>query len=72
MPDRVRPIRKMIEVTVNAEGYIQIEQFDPVEGQTADIVTLPYQDVPWLVEKLVNIMSERKLNPDSSYKPKSN
>jgi len=72
MPDRLLPIRKMIEVTVDVEGYIQIEQFDPVDAQTADIVTLPYQDIPWLVEQLVNIMAERKLVPDGNYKPKPN
>ena len=25
---------------------------------------------PWLVEKLLNIVAERKLIPDSNYKPK--
>ena len=65
-------IRKLIEVTVDAEGYIQIEQFDPVEAGTADIVTLPYQDIPWLVEQLVSIMAERKLIPDANYKPNPN
>ena len=63
------PIRKMIEVTVDVEGFIQIEQFDPIETRTADIVTLPYQDIPWLIDQLLKVVAERKLVPDSDYKP---
>ncbi len=66
------PVRKLIEVTVDVEGFIQIEQFDPVESQTADIVTLPYQDVPWLIDELLKIVTQRKLIPDRNYKPRPN
>ena len=72
MPDRMHPVRKIIEVTVDEEGFIQIEQFDPIEAQTADIVTLPYQDIPWLVDELLKIVTQRKLVPDSDYKPSPN
>ena len=67
MPDRMLPVRKIIEVTVDAEGSIQIEQFDPVETGTADIITLPHQDIPWLVEQLLDIMMKRRSVPDSEY-----
>ena len=66
------PVRRMIEVTVDAEGSIRIEQIDPVEELTFDAITLPHQDIPWLVEKLLNIMMRRKSVPDSKYEPKPN
>jgi len=66
------PVRKIIEVTVDAEGSIQIEQFDPVEDMTIDIITMPYQDVPWLIDQLLKVTMERKLVLDSNLKPKPN